>query len=136
LNNIWLKFNQSIFPQTCMMCAAWRGGAYVICDDCLSHMPWHTCAQYPQCGLPAYDNKLCGHCIHSLPDFDSTRALFRYAFPVQQMLQRYKYGELLALGETFGHLLANYIAADRLAKMPDLIIHWPLYPPTAAGAGF
>jgi ComF family protein len=136
LNNIWLKFNQSIFPQTCIMCAAWQGGAYGICDGCLADMPWHNCAQCPQCGLPAYDNQLCGHCINSPPDFDATRALFRYAFPIQQMLQRYKYGELLALGASFGHLLANHMAANLLAEMPDLIIPMPLHPKRLQERGF
>jgi ComF family protein len=128
LNNNWLKFNQTIFPQTCLMCAAWQGGAYGICQDCLADMPWHNCAQCPQCGLPAYDNQLCGHCIQSPPDFDTTHALFRYEFPIQQMLQRYKYSELLTLGETFGNLLADQMAKNNLGLMPDLITPMPLHP--------
>ena len=110
------------------MCAAWQGGTYGICQDCLVDMPWHNCAQCPQCGLPAYDNQLCGHCIQSPPEFDSAHALFRYEFPIQQMLQRYKYSELLALGETFGNLLADHMAKNHLGLMPDLVIPMPLHP--------
>ena len=107
-----------------------------MCEGCLTDMPWHDCAQCPQCSLPAYDDQLCGHCINSPPDFDATRALFRYEFPVQQMLQRYKYGELLALGETFGNLLGNHIAANRLTALPDLIIPMPLHPQRLKERGF
>lgn len=119
-----------------MLCADWQGGEYGICNACLQDLPWHNCAQCPQCGLPAYDNQLCGHCINSPPDFDATRALFRYAFPVQPMLQRYKYGELLTLGETFGHLLAGYIAEKQINEKPDLIIPMPLHPQRLQERGF
>lgn len=119
-----------------MMCAAWQGGAYGICDGCLADMPWHDSAHCPQCGLPGYDNQRCGHCINSPPEFDTTSALFRYEFPIQQMLQRYKYGELLALGETFGNLLVNQMAANGLVTTPDLIIPMPLHPQRLKERGF
>ncbi len=66
-----------------------------------------------------------------MPAFDITRALFRYEYPLRQMLQRYKYGELLALGNTFGHLLATSVKS-----LPDLIIPMPLHRQRLRERGF
>lgn len=134
MQNLVASLNRFLLPQTCLLCADWHGGEHGLCADCLQDLPWHDCQQCPQCGLPAYDNQLCGNCIQSPPDFDATRALFRYAFPVSAMLQRYKYGELLILGETFGHLLAKYIAEKN--DKPDLIIPMPLHPRRLQERGF
>lgn len=140
MQNLVASLNRHLLPQKCLLCADWQGGEHGLCSVCLGDLPWHNCPQCPQCGLPAYDNQLCGNCIHSPPDFDATRALFRYEFPVSAMLQRYKYGDLLFLAETFGHLLAKYIAEKNaekyIDKKPDLIIPMPLHPKRLQERGF
>ncbi len=131
--NQWSKFNQMFLPQACMLCTASNGGALALCSDCLKGLPWHNAARCPQCALPALDNQLCGHCLHSPPDFDATQALFRYEYPFDAMLQRFKYNQQLAMANTFGTLLASSI---KLTIRPDVIIPMPLHPKRLQQRGF
>ena len=116
-----------------MLCAASNGGDLGLCSDCLKSLPWHKHAHCPQCGLASTGNQLCGHCLKSPPAFDRTHALFRYEYPLDAMLQRYKYGHLLTMAETFGKLLADSIVTDDL---PDVIIPMPLHPQRLQERGF
>lgn len=108
-----------------------NGGNLGICKDCLNDMPWHDSSQCPQCALPTFGNQLCGHCLASPPEFDATRALFRYEYPFDRMLQRYKYGENLPFASLFAGLMASSIDAS-----PDLIIPMPLHPQRLKERGF
>ena len=116
-----------------MLCSAPQGGSLALCADCLQDLPWHSAGRCPQCALASVDNQLCGHCLKSPPTFDATQALFRYEYPLDAMLQRYKYSHLLALAETFGALMADSIAPTSL---PDVITPMPLHPQRLAERGF
>jgi ComF family protein len=116
-----------------MLCATAKGDKLGLCEACLKDMPWHTAEQCPQCGLLAYNNQLCGSCLASPPDFDAARALFRYEYPLDVMLQRYKYSHLLTLADTFGMLITESIKTHTL---PDVIIPMPLHPKRLAERGF
>jgi len=116
-----------------MLCSAPQGGSLALCADCLQDLPWHSAGRCSQCALASVDNQLCGHCLKSPPAFDATQALFRYEYPLDAMLQRYKYSHLLALAETFGALMADSIAP---ASRPDIIIPMPLHPQRLAERGF
>ena len=131
--DIWLNFNQSLFPQACLLCSAPQGGSLALCAGCLQDLPWYSAGHCPQCALASVDNQLCGHCLKSPPAFDHTQALFRYEYPLDAMLQRYKYNHMLALAETFGALMADSIAPS---SHPDIIIPMPLHPQRLAERGF
>lgn len=80
----------------------------------------------------AHDQR-CGQCLKSPPAFTHTVALFRYAFPIDRVLQRYKYQERL----TIAHFFANY-CMQNLTK-PDKInclIPMPLHPDRLKSRGF
>jgi ComF family protein len=65
--------------------------------------------------------------------FDRTIAVFRYAHPVDAMLQRYKYQHRLHLAEPFADML---IAKLHGRSSPDLIIPMPLHPQRLKERGF
>ncbi|HSH71639.1 MAG TPA: ComF family protein [Methylophilaceae bacterium] len=94
-------------------------------------MPWHVAEQCPQCALLAYGGQLCGNCIASSPEFDATSALFRYEYPLDSMLQRYKYGQSLTMADTFASLMTSTISTK-----PDLVIPMPLHPQRLQERGF
>lgn len=119
-----------------MLCTAAKGGDLGLCVECVNSLPWHQQAHCPQCGLAAVNNQVCGHCLKSAPAFDRTRTLFRYAYPLDAMLQRYKYGHLLTMAETFGRLLADVIATDTKNDLPDIIVPMPLHPQRLQERGF
>lgn len=137
--NIRLKFKQtvakglfnSLFKQHCLLCAADAGGEQGICVGCYKDLPWHTNPKCPQCGLSS-NGLVCGNCLNSPPDFDATRSLFTYDFPLDAMIQRYKYGNMLNLGHIFGTMLSN---KTNLADV-DLVIPMPMHPTRLKERGF
>jgi ComF family protein len=102
-----------------------------LCSDCYADLPWLKQDLCPQCALPSFGRQLCGHCLHSAPDFDATQAIFSYQYPLSALMQRYKYGEMLMLGHTFGEILAQQVHTR-----PDLIIPMPLHPQRLQQRGF
>lgn len=116
-----------------MLCSGTNGGEHALCPECLNDLPWHQTGVCPQCALPSHNNHICGHCLNSAPAFDTTRALFRYAYPLDAMLQRYKYQQNLNIAQTFSALMQE--------KFKDLslfnrIIPMPLHPKRLAERGF
>lgn len=122
-----------LFPQPCILCNAASGNELGICPDCLSDLPFHRDEYCPQCNLPSTNNLICGACIASPPDFDATTSIFSYEYPISQLVQHYKYGQELHLGNLFAKLLQHKLSAH---KLPDLIIPMPLHPKRLAERGF
>ena len=135
LKNIqWLNYNnlaQRIFKQNCLLCASSQGNNHALCEACLKELPYSPATSCPQCGLSS-NGLICGACINSPPDFDATHAVFLYAFPVDAMMQRYKYGDALHISRTFGELLAEKVNIDFV----DLIIPMPMHPARLKTRGF
>lgn len=132
INNC-LKNIQSVFNSTCVLCeSSAKNNQLSICDDCYMGLPFSRSA-CPCCGLATIASNTCGHCLKSAPDFDSTHAVFNYAYPVDALLQQYKYAHDLALTRTLGTLLSSVVERkDR----PDLIIPMPLHPQRLRERGF
>ena len=136
-------FKQLIFKESCLLCAQHieqnnkntRPSIHAVCRPCLAELPWHPKASCPQCGLSS-DGNVCGSCLNSPPDFDATKAVFLYAFPINAMMQRYKYGNNLNLGDTFGEFLVEKINAEDCLKNIDLIIPMPMHPRRLKERGF
>lgn len=119
-----------------MLCTTAKGGNLALCAECLHSLPWHLQAHCPQCGLTSTAGQVCGHCLKSSPAFDRTHALFRYEYPLDAMLQHYKYGHLLTMAETFGQLLADAIITGTKNNLPDIIVPMPLHPQRLQERGF
>ena len=147
LNN-WLKIShllnfrlgtgilkQAIFKQNCVLCASPEANNHAVCRACLNDLPWQPKTSCPQCGL-ASSGMVCGSCLNSPPDFDTTRAVFLYAYPIDALMLRYKYGNMLNLGDTFAEFLAEKINAEDCLKNIDLIIPMPMHPQRLKERGF
>lgn len=131
----------SLLKQTCLLCASHEGGNPGLCDACLQSLPWHTCPQCPQCGLLS-DGLVCGSCLDASPSFDATYALFTYDYPLDRLLQHYKYKESLHLANTFASLFIDKKLSKPLAiqqntnpKM-DLILPMPMHSARLKQRGF
>ncbi len=119
----------------CFLCVASHTKNYGLCNACLTDLPWASISSCPQCGLNA-DGEICGSCISSPPDFDATYAVFVYSYPVDAMIQRYKYNDTLSLSHTFGHLIGNKMLALNVCNSVDLIIPMPMHPTRLKQRGF
>jgi len=127
--------NRLKFKQICTLCASHDGGDLGICQPCLHDLPWHGAPQCPQCALPT-DGNICGSCLNSPPDFDATHALFTYDYPVDGLLQHYKYKETLHLANTFSALMASKQSLHTPQKPIDLIIPMPMHAKRLKERGF
>lgn len=79
--------------------------------------------------------QLCGQCLKSPPSWDSAVSPLIYAWPLDQLLQRFKFHHDLATGELLGGLLAEFLAAS-LTTRPDVLIPVPLHPARLRARGF
>lgn len=121
-----------MLPQQCVLCAAGTGDHW-LCAACAGDLPWHDGAACPVCALPAGTAAVCGECLRHPPAFDATFALLDYRFPVDALLQRYKYSGLLAVAGLMGTLLS---ARVQNLPRPDIIIPMPLHPTRLKERGF
>ena len=64
--------------------------------------------------------EICGACLAHPPRYDAVTAAYLYDFPIDALIQAYKYGGELRLARLFGEALAQRVCApvDLLVPMP------------------
>lgn len=124
-----------LLPQNCLLCADPRGGDLGICAECLHDLPWLDVMVCRQCALPAHGT-ICGSCLKQQPAFDATQALFRYDYPLDRLLQHYKYQASLQLAHNFAKLWLERSGKSSLSSKPDLLIPMPMHPQRLKERGF
>ena len=92
-----------------------------ICADCRADLPWLDANHCSCCAHPLPAPGLCGRCIARPPHYNNVVAACRYAFPLDGLIQAYKYSGRLVAGAALASLLA-----DRVRQRPDLIVPIPL----------
>jgi ComF family protein len=103
----------------CVLCA--DRSTDLVCMACASALPAtaHACAR---CAIALQSNDVCGRCLHEPPRFDAAIAALQYRFPVDRLMQRFKYAGDLAIGRWLAVALARRVRAlDR----PDLVVAPP-----------
>ena len=120
-----------LLAQDCLLCAA-ASDDQILCPACAAELPRRQEAHCPRCALPTPGGEICGQCLSKPPHFDATLAAYSYDFPLDKLVQSFKYGHRLALGAYFGRQLAAL--AEKIAA--DLIIPLPLHPLRLRQRGF
>lgn len=120
----------AVLPQQCFACAAGCGGE-VLCDDCRAGLPGRRRARCPVCAIEQPLGLVCGACLSAPPPFEASRAVLDYAFPVDRMVQAFKYGHRLALSRLFVELMAA-----EPCPQADLVVPMPLHPERLRSRGF
>jgi ComF family protein len=134
----WLKRAvHGLYPPYCLLCSQPNRSGRELCHDCARDLPWnrHAC---PRCALPMPAENgtlLCGQCLKSPPAWDDAASPLIYDWPLDQLLQRFKFHSDLATGQMLGELLAEFLAAMPDAK-PDMIIPVPLHSARLRERGF
>ncbi len=87
------------------------------CDDSLPRLPALRCGR---CALPLESGEICGPCLRTPPLYDGVTTPFVYRFPVDALIQKYKYGPDLTLAPVLGGLLGATSCgeADAVIAMP------------------
>jgi ComF family protein len=124
------KFGKVLLPYHCLLCDE-TNSETAICQHCLADLPWHPTNSCMQCGLVA-NSLICGHCLKQPPYYDRTHAVFNYIYPVDALLQHYKYRHALHLSQAMGELLSEKLIGKNL----DTLIAMPLHPNRILDRGF
>jgi ComF family protein len=106
-------------------------GSRVICGDCEAALPWieHACVA---CAITLAQDGLCGECLLHPFAFDDAATGFEYRFPLDRLVQRFKYAGDLAVGRWLAWQLADRVAQAR----PGLVVAPPLTPSRLKQRGF
>ena len=120
----------AVLPQDCQLCGK-LDAAELLCSACLADLPRLPREHCPVCALPVPGAAVCGECLRHPPHFDATHAAFAYAFPLDQLVQAFKYGHQLALSRLFAGLMQMDFAAEA-----DMMIAMPLSKERLRGRGF
>ncbi|MGZ8967474.1 MAG: phosphoribosyltransferase family protein [Gallionella sp.] len=123
LLNLCIFFKRAALRQPCVLCSAMSAEG-LCCKACAADLPYLRGNLCCQCALPISSGKICGHCLAHPPIFTRSTAAFAYTFPVNKLIQQFKYGEQLALAHLLAQALLSGIARDDL---PDVIIAMPLH---------
>jgi ComF family protein len=109
-------------PQSCHLCGN-KSGANALCTACQASLPPLDASHCPVCALPTPHGQTCGACLKDPPHFDATRAAYRYAFPVDKLLQHYKYAQQLSISAVFKDLGLGSPPADAIIAVPSTPAH-------------
>lgn len=133
----WDRLVWAVLPAGCLGCAAPLPAAVSplgLCGPCrgrLSPVPAHAC---DRCGRPLAAEALpagycCGDCRADPPAYDRLLALWRYAPPLDAVVQGLKFGRLDYLGSHLAEALAGQLGAAVQAQVGEeaLVVPVPLH---------
>jgi ComF family protein len=78
------------------------------------------------CAAPLPVAGICGHCLRRPPPQDAAHAAFRYAAPLDRLVQGLKFGRRLGIARLTGALLAQ-AATQHHWPRPEVLIPVPLH---------
>ena len=132
---VFVKIMRALFgwslPQDCFVCGR-VAGFQPVCQACRASLPRLHVQRCSVCALPVRGDGGCGRCLKAKPAFDATFVAFDYAFPVDALLQAFKYQHQLGLAAFF----AENLAAQNLPGDIDGIVPVPLHPRRLQARGF
>ena len=131
------RVGRRLYPPYCLLCSRPSGCGRELCNACARDLPWnrHAC---PRCALPMpveSGAQLCGRCLGHPPAWDKAASSLIYDWPLDRLLQRFKFNGDLATGQMLGELLAEFLAAAPMTK-PDVLIPVPLHSARLRERGF
>jgi ComF family protein len=117
-------------PVSCVLCGALTEGERV-CGGCDSELPRLPRMRCGICALPLPSGGTCGACLHRKPHYDAVTAAYAYAYPVDALIQAYKYGARLSIAPVLAQALAREASPGI-----DALVPMPLAPARLRSRGF
>ncbi|UFQ97394.1 ComF family protein [Pseudomonas wenzhouensis] len=102
--------------------------AHNICTACEAELPWLG-AHCQCCALPLpVPGMICGACQNKPPSFSRVEAPWRYAFPVDNLITRFKHQAQWPHGHLLAELLSEHLrhAFDEGLPRPQALLPVPL----------
>jgi len=85
--------------------------------------------------MPNHLGETCGACRRRPPPFDATFAIWRYAYPVDRLVQALKFHGKLALAPFFAGAL-RFLVERPISAQVDILIPMSLHPKRLTERGF
>jgi ComF family protein len=127
-----------LLPGTCILCGAASKLPRDLCAPCGGELPWNENA-CPRCAMPmpGPPGGACGRCLGDPPRFAACVAPLRYAYPVRELISRFKFNADLACGRLLSQLLAKAIIARNSPEPGEFtLVPVPLHPGRRSERGF
>jgi len=123
--NKWLKFDQY-----CVLCDEPCGTEQALCLACEAELPWldHACEC---CALPLTAEEqgpLCARCQLQSPSFTRVESPWRFAFPLDSLISRFKHSADWPVGRVLTGYLARHLEhayAEGLPR-PEALLPVPI----------
>ena len=118
-------------PSQCAVCKAWPSNG-MVCEPCVTRFAQPVrrctgCALTLKAGISP-EIKRCGACIVKPPPLDECLAAVSYAYPWNNCIASYKFGNNPAWARTFSLLLNSTPSVEPAIDSADLLIPVPLSP--------
>lgn len=140
------RLGRVLLPPRCLVCGEAGVDGHDLCAACRDALPWNrACCE--RCGLPTpvlspvegpERVPACGRCLRKSPPLDRVHAAFRYGFPVDRLLPRFKFHHDLAAGRELADAMRSMLADDLPdeASRPRALIPVPLHPSRLRERGY
>jgi ComF family protein len=116
----------AILPRHCVLCGLPCGSGNA-CGSCRADLPRadHACLS---CALPILNagDLLCGRCLRRAPPWERVVAPLLYAYPVDRLVCRFKFGRDFACGRLLALEMLDAVQLDAQPP-PDIIAPVPLH---------
>jgi ComF family protein len=133
LRNPIFRFLPDFVSQDCQLCG--EAAAHSVCAACDGDLPRRVADGCVRCGAAAVADQECGACLIDPPHFDATVAAFGYQFPLDRLIQSFKFSANLPFVALFADAFAaHWRAAPR--PVPHLLVPMPLAAKRLAARGF
>ena len=129
------RLSDRLLAQDCLLCGQ-GGEGEILCRKCAEDLPPLPPLRCPRCALPTAQGETCGRCLAYPPHYDRTFAAFNYGFPLDKLIQSFKYGHRLALAAYLGRELARLASSVSGEMAAELIVPLPLHPIRLRERGF
>lgn len=112
-------------PTTCFLCGVKTGGGEILCAGCYNDLPINRdCCT--QCGAATSGNRLCGACIRNPPSVDRTITPYRYSYPVDGLIKKFKYDQKIMAATPLIACLLDRIR-NEASQLPEALLPVPLH---------
>ena len=125
---------RGLFPRDCVLCGD-ANTEQAICAPCAETLPLlgETC---PVCALPSREARICGRCLTRPPHFNHTLAAWAYHYPIDRLVQSFKFHHRLDLAPWLGAALANKILFSGLQLGDYVMVAMPMHRSRLIERGF
>jgi len=126
---------QLLLPSHCILCGL-DSGSRSMCQPCRKELPRvaQACHQCARPGLRS-DFHLCGACLHHPPAWDAAVAALVYEYPVNHVVQHFKFQRNLACGRLLAEEMIRRVRQSG-TPLPAALIPVPLHVTRRFARGF